>query len=105
MDGSGNFVITWTDQLAKRPIERLCQGFTANAAGTPQGNSSSWSGTLATAGDQENATVAMAANGNFVLTWSGNQAGHWKTSRMPGGFLADGGSRGQAPPAPSSSNR
>ncbi|HEV3202846.1 MAG TPA: matrixin family metalloprotease, partial [Gemmataceae bacterium] len=67
MDSHGNYVVTWSSYGQDGSGWGVyAQRF--NASGVPQGKEFRVNTT--TAGDQKYATVAMAPNGNFVITWS-----------------------------------
>jgi len=80
MDANGNFVVVWADghDSVDFPTGEgqdgdgygiFAQRF--NAGGTPQG--SEFRVNSYTSGDQRWPTVAMADDGDFVVTWSGDQ--------------------------------
>ncbi len=72
MNANGDFVITWSGhQLAHWSV--YAQIYTP--AATPSGSIFQVSTNLTD--DQEDPTAAIDANGNFVITWSGHQGGHW----------------------------
>jgi hypothetical protein len=74
MGAAGNFVITWSSHNQDGSGWGVyAQRY--NAAGVAQGGEFQVNTT--TANDQEYSTVAMDASGNFVITWSGHQSGHW----------------------------
>jgi hypothetical protein len=67
MDSHGNYVVTWSSYGQDGSGWGVyAQRF--NASGVPQGNEFRVNTT--TAGDQKYSTVAMAPNGNCVITWS-----------------------------------
>ncbi|MCI0458707.1 MAG: hypothetical protein L0Z62_17250, partial [Gemmataceae bacterium] len=69
MDGAGNFVITWSSSGQDGSLWGVyAQRY--NAAGVAQG--SEFRVNTTTAGDQQDAAVAMDGAGNFVITWSSN---------------------------------
>jgi hypothetical protein len=69
MDGGGNFLVTWSsDNQDGSGWGVYAQWW--SPAGVAQGNEFRVNTT--TAGDQEYSTVAMDANGNFLVTWSSN---------------------------------
>jgi hypothetical protein len=72
---SGDYVVTWSsqDQTPGSGWDVYAQRY--NALGIPVGGEFRVNTT--TADDQQYSTVAMDASGNFVVTWSGHQAGHW----------------------------
>ena len=77
MDPNGNFIVAW-DGNGTQSGNVDAQGVffqRYNAAGITQGGETLVNTT--TAGNQQNASVAMDANGNFVVAWDGNgtQAG------------------------------
>ncbi|HTS52720.1 MAG TPA: DUF4347 domain-containing protein, partial [Burkholderiales bacterium] len=72
IDGSGNYVIVWSSNGQ----DGSGQGIYAqryNAAGVVQGGEFRVNTT--TSNDQTDPAVAMDANGNFVVAWSGNGTG------------------------------
>ena len=72
IDGSGNYVVVWSSNGQ----DGSGQGIYAqryNAAGVAQGGEFRVNTT--TANDQTDPAVAMDANGNFVVAWSGNGTG------------------------------
>ena len=72
MDADGDFVVTWTSFLQDGSSYGIyAQQY--NAAGVAQG--SEFRVNSFTTGDQLSSTVAMDANGDFVVTWSSNQDG------------------------------
>jgi len=73
---TGDYVVTWSsqNQVSGSGWNVYVQRY--NAAGTPQG-AETLIDTPAQGNDQEYSSVAMAQNGSFVITWSGNQGGHW----------------------------
>src|SRR5690242_3535991 len=74
---TGDFVAVWSSQGqtgAGGDWNVYAQRY--NAAGVAQGGEFLVD-TAVNGTNQQNASVAMSANGSFVITWSGNQAGHW----------------------------
>ena len=72
---TGDYVVAWSSQNQNGPGWNVyAQRY--DAAGVAQGNEILVS-TPAGAPSQQYASVAMSANGSFVITWSGNQAGNW----------------------------
>ncbi|MEP1080015.1 Ig-like domain-containing protein [Leptolyngbya sp. PL-A3] len=66
MDADGDFVVTWTSYGQNSPFHSIyAQRY--NAAGVAQG--SEFRVNTTTTSDQLNSTVAMDANGNFVVAW------------------------------------
>ncbi len=88
---TGDFVVTWSSQGQNGGGNWNVYVQRYNAAGVAQGPE-----TLVAAAqngaDHEASTVAMAANGSFVVTWSGNQGGHWNVyaQRFNAGGVAQG---------------
>ena len=75
VDGSGNFVITWSSNDAGSTGWNVyAQRF--DAAGNAVGTQFEVNAT--TTGDQEYSSVAMDPAGSFVITWAGHQSGHWQ---------------------------
>jgi hypothetical protein len=72
MNGSGNFVVTWSGNQAGH-WNIYAQRF--NSSGVAQGSIFQVSTSLLA--DQEYSTVAMDQSGNFVIAWSGHQLGNW----------------------------
>jgi sugar lactone lactonase YvrE len=74
--GTGGFIVTWSsqNQVPGQGWDVYAQRY--NAAGVPQGNEFLVNTT--TSDDQEYSSVAMDANGDFIITWSGHQSGHWQ---------------------------
>jgi len=69
MDADGDFVITWTSDSQDGSSEGIyAQRY--NAAGVAQGGE--FRVNTYTRGQQLNSTVAMDADGDFVITWSGS---------------------------------
>jgi hypothetical protein len=74
MDAAGNFVVTW-NALGRDGSDIGVYAKRFHADGTPSG--SDFLVNTYTTGDQRNPSVAMAPNGNFVISWeSWNQDGH-----------------------------
>ncbi len=73
---TGDYVVVWSSkhQFSTDTWDVFVQRY--NAAGVAQGSE-----TLVTAhvdgNNHQYASVAMSASGSFVVTWSGDQAGHW----------------------------
>jgi hypothetical protein len=65
MDGSGNFVIAWTSNQLLGNFNVYCQQF--DATGLRLGGETRVNTT--TVGNQTNPSVAVAANGDFMVTW------------------------------------
>jgi trimeric autotransporter adhesin len=69
MDGAGNFVVAWTDSNIDGSANGIAiRRFSASGvalAATQLVNTNF-------AGDQSNAAIAMAANGDFVVSWTSN---------------------------------
>jgi hypothetical protein len=72
MNASGNFVVTWSSNALGK-FNVYAQQF--NSGGVAQGGVIQVS--TPTSDDQENSTVAIDQNGNFVITSSGHQGGDW----------------------------
>ncbi|MEA3207025.1 MAG: hypothetical protein QOE70_82 [Chthoniobacter sp.] len=69
MDANGNYVIVWTSTAQDGGLDGVyAQRY--NAAGVAQG--AEFRVNTTTANAQDSATVAMDANGNFVVTWASN---------------------------------
>ena len=66
MDADGNFVITWSSRDNVNDSGIFAQRY--NAAGVAQGTEFRVNST--TTNDQHHSTVAMDADGDFVVTWS-----------------------------------
>jgi hypothetical protein len=74
MDAAGNFVVTW-NALGRDGSDIGVYARRFNADGTPNGTD--FLVNTHTTGDQRNPSVAMAPNGDFVISWeSWNQDGH-----------------------------
>jgi len=71
MAGSGNFVVVWEDA---RKGERDIYAQRYDAEGTPQGSNFVVSD-VGTPASQENPSVAMDGNGNFVVVWEDTRNG------------------------------
>ena len=67
MDGAGNFVVVWSKYIAADDVDVYAQRY--NNTGSPLG--SEFQVNTFTAGSQTNPSVAMDADGDFVVTWSG----------------------------------
>lgn len=72
MNPDGSFVITWTSG-ADGSGDVFFQRY--NASGVAQGSQTQVHS--ATTGDQSFSTLAVAEDGTFVVTWSGNQTGNY----------------------------
>lgn len=72
MNATGNFVITWSGHQSGN-WDVYAQRYAAS--GNPRGPIFLVNAT--TTNDQGFSTAALEANGNFVITWSGRQSGHW----------------------------
>jgi predicted Zn-dependent protease len=70
MDAAGDFVITWSSHSLSNGWDVYARRF--NASAVAQGNEFRVNTT--TNGDQEFSSVAMDAVGNFLITWSSNEA-------------------------------
>jgi predicted nucleic acid-binding Zn-ribbon protein len=69
MDADGDYVITWTSHAQDGSIYGIyAQRYSAN--GNPQGVETRVNTT--TADNQESSTIAMDADGNYVITWQSN---------------------------------
>jgi Ca2+-binding RTX toxin-like protein len=76
MDANGDFVVTWSSY--DQNSDPLAEGFDVyaqryNAAGQPQGGE--FRVNTYTTGQQRTSTVAMDADGDFVITWSSGELG------------------------------
>ena len=71
-DASGNYVAAWTgfNQNGDGATESNIYAQRFSASGLPQGSEILVNST--TAGSQTNASVAMSANGDFIVTWDDN---------------------------------
>jgi hypothetical protein len=74
MDANGNFVVAW-QSYGQDGSGWGIRAKLFNAQGVAQGTAFQVNTT--TAGDQTNPSVAMDANGDFVISWQGNQTGSW----------------------------
>ena len=72
MSGNGNYVITWSGhQAAHWNVYAEMYGANNQPVGSIfQVNTN-------TTDDQQYSTAALDAGGNFTITWSGHQSGHW----------------------------
>ncbi|GAB5442642.1 MAG: hypothetical protein Fues2KO_29910 [Fuerstiella sp.] len=68
MDNAGNFVVVWTSQEQDTPTSRGIYGQLFSADGTKTGPGEFLVNTFVT-GEQTDASVAMDADGDFVVTW------------------------------------
>ena len=73
---TGAYVVVWSSQGQNTGGGWDVYFQLYNAAGQAQGNETLVD-THFSGANQQNAAVAMNGNGNFVVTWSGNQLGHW----------------------------
>src|SRR5262249_12886610 len=69
MDASGNYVVVWSSD-GQDGSQRGVYAQRYNAQGVPQGLE--FLVNVTTAGEQRRPAVAMAPNGNLVITWSNN---------------------------------
>lgn len=72
MDASGNFVVTWTSGTTSTPFTVFAQPY--NASGSPIGGRLTVGTNPAAASINPSPSVAMDANGDFVLAWAGYNA-------------------------------
>ncbi|MDZ4688529.1 MAG: cadherin domain-containing protein, partial [Planctomycetaceae bacterium] len=70
MDDSGDFVVTWTSYGQDTPVSYGVYAQRYNAAGVAQG--SEFRVNTYTTNNQRLSTVAMDADGDFVVTWTSN---------------------------------
>lgn len=80
MDDAGNFVVVWTSQEQDTPTSRGIYGQLFSADGTKTGPAEFLVNTFVT-GEQTDASVAMDADGDFVVTWESQNQDN------PGDFL------------------
>lgn len=64
MDSNGNFVVTWVDQVSSNNQDIKAQRF--SSTGTKQGSAIA---VAASAKNESNPSIAVDANGNFVVAW------------------------------------
>ncbi len=90
MADDGGFVVAWTDDTDGNGFQQIhTRGFDANGNSTfPRFTINSLS-----AGQQITPDIAMASNGDFVVTWASDANGDWFFETLARGFYADGSER------------
>src|SRR5262249_48140671 len=74
MDGSGNFVVTWTSKQNGVDKDVYARRFDA----TGKALTNEFRVNTFTTSDQQDSSIAMDAAGDFVITWSSNgQTNNW----------------------------
>lgn len=87
MADDGSFVVTWSDDLDYNGFYQIkARGFNSNGSNRFNIFTVNSQG----AGQQVQPDIALAANGNFVITWADDQDGNWFYEIFARGFFANG---------------
>ncbi|GAB4366513.1 MAG: hypothetical protein Kow00121_03960 [Elainellaceae cyanobacterium] len=78
MDADGGFVVTWSSQFSGQPLDAAGFGVFAkryDSNGIAKDAPEHFRVNTTTSGNQFNSSIAMQADGGFIITWTGDRSG------------------------------